>query len=155
MPKGRRPGTAPESQMAAAHLLERREPRYAINIEIAVSGIDRNGEVFHERAVTTNVSEWGCAFLLSIELRKDDILALRVISSDKAQRNSPPATMFQVMRVIPEGDLWFVGAWKMDAADVWGSALETAAEPEQTAFRSRNAADRKKRREPSGNADPQ
>jgi hypothetical protein len=155
MPKGRRPGTAPESQMAAAHPLERREPRYAINIEIAVSGIDQNGDVFHERAVTTNVSEWGCAFLLSVELRQDDILALHLISSDKAQRNSPPETMFQVMRVIPEGDLWFVGTWKMDAADVWGSALETAAEPKRADFRSLNGAGRKKRRETSGNTDPQ
>jgi hypothetical protein len=155
MPKGRRPGTATESQMAAAHLLERREPRYALNIEIGVSGIDQNGDVFHERTVTTNVSEWGCAFLLSVELRKDDILALHVVYSDKAQRNSPPEAMFQVMRVIPEGDQWFVGTWKMDAEDVWGSALETAADPEPAEFRWRNAADRKKRRKTLGNTDPQ
>ena len=146
MPK-RAPGSAREQQMAADHLLERREPRYAINIEIAVSGIDQNGEVFHERTVTTNVSEWGCAFLLAVEPSENDILALQVISSDKSARGSPPETMFQVMHAIREGDVWFVGAWKIDAGDVWGSALETVAEPEKAELHSRNAVGRIERRE--------
>jgi hypothetical protein len=140
--------------MADAHLLERREPRFAINIAIIVSGIDQNGQVFHERSVTTNLSEWGCAFLLSVEPRVDDILAIRMVPDGAHKSEYPSETMFQVVRVIPEGELWFVGAWKMQGENVWGSALDTAAQPPAEHWPSRNSAERRKRRDHRGDTDP-
>jgi hypothetical protein len=64
-----------EQSMATAHLKERREVRYDVALEIEVSGIDQDGQAFHERTVTRDVSEWGCGFLVNTE-RKVDHYAL-------------------------------------------------------------------------------
>jgi hypothetical protein len=112
--------------MASIHLQERREVRYAVAIDIEVSGIDQDGEAFHERTTTRNVSEWGCGFLLSVELKPDDIVALRIASS-KNEFAGRPQSLFQVLRVMPEEGRWLVGAWKVDEGNVWGVDLEKVA----------------------------
>jgi hypothetical protein len=109
-----------DSRMATVHLHERREARYSVPIAIEVSGISREGQPFHERTFTLDVSEWGCGFKIPVELKKDDIVALRVVST---LPETAPLTksLFQVVRVIPEDDGWVVGAWKMDDEKVWGA----------------------------------
>ncbi|MGA8220249.1 MAG: PilZ domain-containing protein [Candidatus Acidiferrales bacterium] len=116
--------------LASAHLQERRESRYAAKIEIEVSGINASGQMFHERTVTTNVSEWGCGFLLPIELKAGDIIVIRVNSAD-----APAAAhqaMFQVMRVQQEAGIWTVGAWKLEGSDLWGGELERLGKLEES-----------------------
>jgi hypothetical protein len=114
----------PDQRMAAASLAVRYEPRYAVPIEIEVTGIDRNREVFHERTYTKNVSQWGCAFLLPVELKKDDIVSLRVASGDKEETEPALQSLFQVVRVTREENGWLVGTWKMEDKDVWGANLK-------------------------------
>jgi hypothetical protein len=79
-----------ETPMASAHLSERREMRYEVPIEIEISGLDRKGLVFHERTLTRNVSEWGCGFTTLVELKVDDIIALRVFCPE-VEESLPPA----------------------------------------------------------------
>jgi hypothetical protein len=123
MPDRRNGQNIPDLRMASSHLQERREVRYPISIEIEVSGIDQDGQAFHERTVTKNVSEWGCSFLLSIELKPDDIVALRVALPKKESAQS----LFQVLRVTREEARWSVAAWKVDGASAWGVDLEKVA----------------------------
>jgi hypothetical protein len=124
MSRQRNDDREPEQRVAAASLAVRYEPRYAVPIGIEVTGIDRNREAFHERTFTRNVSEWGCAFLLPVELKKDDIISLRVAGADKEEIEPAPQSLFQVVRVTREGNGWLVGTWKMENKDVWGANLE-------------------------------
>lgn len=116
------------SEMALLHLSERREERFKIPFEIEVSGIDRNGRVFHFRLWTQNVSEWGCAFLCPQELRKDEIIALRRVD-DHASEDS--LARFQVVRSERCSDGWQIGVWKMDQDDLWGVELQGLAKPDE------------------------
>lgn len=116
--------------MASAHLEVRREFRYNVPFEIEISGVDRNGKVFRERTLTEDVSEWGCGFLLSVELKTDDMIALRVTSGDPKESAERQASLFQVRHVEREKGGWRIGAWKMDAQDVWGINLEEVGKPE-------------------------
>jgi hypothetical protein len=68
----------PDFEMASLHKSERREERFALPFEVEVTRIDGIGEVFHLAVQTRNVSRWGCGLLSPIELKKDDIVAIRV-----------------------------------------------------------------------------
>jgi hypothetical protein len=112
----------PDSNMAFVHNKERREERFRLAIEIEVSGIDENGQMFRYNTVTNDVSEWGCAFLAPIQMQKDDLIALRVVSVNE----SP--TPFQVTNVVKQGDGWRIGTWKLGDADVWHVDLKKLSE---------------------------
>jgi hypothetical protein len=137
MPGQQNDGIAWDLRMATVHLQRRRELRYRVPIEIEISGIKPNGEAFHERTFTRNVSEWGCGFVTSIEMKEDDMIALRVASRDAEETTQARQSLFQVRRVTPEKDRWLVGAWKMDTGNVWGMDLEKMAEPEGGEIESR------------------
>jgi len=143
----RKNGEGGDARMASAHLGERREVRYTLPIEVKLIGLDRNGEVFHERTFTRNVSGWGCVFLLSIELKTEDIFALRAISPDAREMAQARQSLFQVVRATPEGNGWLVAAWKMDEGNPWGNRLESLAEPEEgnRELRKSGAANRRER----------
>ncbi len=119
-----------ETPMASAHLSERREMRYEVPIEIEISGLDRKGLVFHERTLTRNVSEWGCGFTTLVELKVDDIIALRVSCPDMEESLPPQRSLFQVVRVTPDANGWLVGAWKMDRGNIWTAVLRQIADRE-------------------------
>lgn len=119
-----------DEEMASAHQSERREERFALPFEIEVSGINGEGGVFHVKVQTRNVSRWGCGFLSPIELRKDDIVAVRVASPEEAGAVKRPTIRFQVVRVEEEKGGWGVGAWKMDQDDVWGIELDKLTQPQ-------------------------
>lgn len=118
-----------DTQMASAHMQERREARYEVPIEVEISGLTRDGQVFHERTFTRDVSEWGCGFIASVELKVDDIIAVSVISPGAEEPATRPTSLFQVVRVTREADGWLVGAWKMNREKMWGPYLEKL--PEQ------------------------
>lgn len=123
MSRGKK-GSPEGTYLASAHLQERREARYAAKFEIEVSGIDASRQMFHERTVTTNVSEWGCGFLLPIELKAGDIVVIRVNTADAAGSAQMRQAMFQVMRAQREAGGWAVGAWKLEGSDLWAGELE-------------------------------
>lgn len=136
MAEQRKDGEEQEARIATASLAVRYEARYEISIEIEVSGISRSGEVFHERTVTMDVSEWGCAFLLSVELNEDDIISLCVIPKVGAENRPAEQAAFQVVRVKPVEKRWFVGAWKMESKDLWGAELQKINNHEEVASES-------------------
>jgi len=137
VPSQHNPLKVSDAEMASAHLQKRRELRYKVSIPIEISGFDRAGNVFHERTVTKNVSEWGCGFLTSAELRVDDIIALQAVSAAPHEAMQTPRLMFQVVRVQPEEGRWFVGAWKMDVGSAWGVDLHELSDPEEASLQSR------------------
>jgi hypothetical protein len=153
MPERRNDNKGPEVHIAAANLEVRLDPRYELAIEIEVSGIDRNGQVFHKRSLTMNVSEWGCAFLLSVELRAHDIISLRIGSSAPEKLEVARQWLFQVVRVTQDQDGWIVGAWKMDRDDVWGVDFDKIATDEECGPETSEAliAKRWERRRKNGN----
>jgi len=120
----------PETGMATFHESERREERFALPFEIEVSGINSDGEVFHVALQTRNVSHWGCGFLSPIELKKNDIVAIRVAAPEGPVAIERPMIRFQVVRVEREERGWAVGAWKMEADDAWGIELDKMAQPQ-------------------------
>jgi hypothetical protein len=129
---------APDACTDRAEREKRKEQRFELSIAIEVSGIDRNGEVFHIRTFTRDVSRWGCRFLMSVEVKTDDIVALRVISSPaEGSAAQTQQSLFQVLHVNREKDGWLVGAWKMDDEDVWGIDLEQATRTEEGFSKSR------------------
>jgi hypothetical protein len=137
MPGQRNDDKVTDPRMAMAHQGERREVRYEVPIEIEVSGIDPNGAVFHEPTFTRNVSQWGRAFLLSIELKADDIVSVCVASTDTGEFGPAQRSLFQVVRVTQEEVGWLVGAWKIDSGDIRGADLEKIAKHEAGALLSR------------------
>lgn len=97
-----------QDAMASAHLQERREVRYEVPIEVEISGLDRTGQVFRETTFTKDVSEWGCGFTSSVELKVDDIVAVSLVAPGTTEADSPPASLFQVVRVSPKR---VAGSW--------------------------------------------
>ena len=73
-----------EAEMATLHRSERRDVRYGLPFEIEVMGIDGEGKVSHQRALTRNVSRCGCNFLSSAELRKARCAHRRTDSASSA-----------------------------------------------------------------------
>lgn len=114
-----------DTEMASVHASERRETRFALAVEIEVSGINTEGQLFRLRTQTRNVSEWGCEFLSPIEMKKDDIIAVRVVAPEGSEATGKTAR-FQVVRVEQEGGGWAVGTWKMDFDDIWGLEAKKA-----------------------------
>jgi len=127
-----------DTAMASVHLSQRREARFSIPFPIEVTGVTRNGQPFHEKTATVNVSEWGCGFISSVELRADDmILVRRILPESQEAPRSPRQAFFQVVRVEPNEGGWLIGAWKMDTADVWGAELVSLAKPNDGQLESR------------------
>ena len=119
-----------DAQMATLHKSERREERFALPFEIEVSGINSDGEVFHVTVQTRNVSQWGCGFLSPIELKKNDIVAIRVAVPEGPLAIERTPIRFQVVRVDREERGWAIGAWKMESDDAWGIELEKITQPQ-------------------------
>jgi hypothetical protein len=138
----------------AGRLEDRRDARFEVPIEIEVTGFDQNNQVFHELTSTENVSEWGCAFLLSAELKPDDIVSLRVTSAEAAEFEASHQSPFQIMRVRREKDRWLVGAYKVDNGAIWGVNLEQIARHlEGCARKSRLGVDEKPEKQSVRDAD--
>src|SRR5882724_658800 len=119
-----------DAQMATLHKSERREERFALPFEIEVSGINSDGEVFHVTVQTRNVSQWGCGFLSPIELKKNDIVAIRVAVPEGPGALERTPIRFQVVRVDREERGWAIGAWKMESDDAWGVELGKISQPQ-------------------------
>jgi len=137
MTEKRHEGALHEAVMASSHLQERREVRYELPFEIEVSGLDHQGAVFHERTITRNVSEWGCGFLLSVQLKADDMIAVRLCDRSLAESAQTRQSVFQVRHVERYSGGWLIGAWKMDSNDLWGADLESLGKPEEDKLASR------------------
>ena len=119
-----------DAQMATLHKSERREERFALPFAIEVAGIDGEGEAFHIKVETKNVSLWGCGFVSPIELRKDDMVAIHVAAPEGPGAMERPPIRFQVVRAERDERGWSIGAWKMDSDDAWGVELGKIAEPQ-------------------------
>ncbi|HKT48166.1 MAG TPA: PilZ domain-containing protein [Candidatus Acidoferrales bacterium] len=137
----RRGDNEPSNVMASVHCGERREERFAICLEIEVSGT-KDGEVFHEPAKTEDISRWGCSFVLGMRLKKDDIVVIRLKESGGRHREEPLQAIFQIVRVEADGQRWRVGAWKLEDVNIWGIKLPGDNEPKEAQLESRGQAPR-------------
>ena len=109
-----------------------RESRYALQIEIEVSGIDSNGRPYREEAKTTDVSEWGCRFLLKRRLERHDLIALRALGVQPYCNAEAGATVFIVARCQEKDGAWMIGASKIHAEQIWDLRKPPPAEEEAT-----------------------
>ncbi len=112
--------------MASAHAQERREARYVVAFPIEVSGIF-DGEPFREKTFTQNVSEWGIGFRLSFELKREDLVSIKVLDGSSGESRH---SLYQVTRATEQLGQWVTGAWKLGAEDMWGAELEKLAATE-------------------------
>jgi hypothetical protein len=128
-----RKNSAKEETMASAQLQERREVRNVAAFPIEVSGI-RDGEAFRERTLTQDVSEWGCRFMLSSELKREDIISIRLVSDDPGGARQ---SLYQVTRVRAEGSRWQVGAWKIGDEKMWSGVGSRGVGPRSSTRTSR------------------
>jgi hypothetical protein len=112
--------------MASAHAQERRESRYVVAFPIEVSGI-RDGEPFREKTFTQNVSEWGIGFRLSFELKREDLVSIKVLDDASGESRH---SLYQVTRATEQLGFWVMGAWKLGSEDMWGVELAKLAATE-------------------------
>ena len=137
----RREGNEPSNVMASVHCGERREERFAIGMEIEVSGT-KDGEIFHVGAKTEDISRWGCSFVVGMRLKKDDIVVIRLKESAANQDGEALQAIFQIVRVEADGQGWRVGAWKLEDVNIWGIELPGDSEPKEALLESRGPAPR-------------
>jgi hypothetical protein len=101
----------------------RRTRRVPLTFQIEVSGIDRNGTAFRERAITTNVNENGCRFDLVWQLFPGDLISISVISAHREGLKKDSPTVFQVVWVEPSDMGWSVGATTKNPRKIWHMAF--------------------------------
>ena len=94
----------------------RRTKRVALSFQIEVSGRDRAGHVFRDRAVTTDVNEDGCRFDLLRQLQPKDVVAIRVVGQ---QGSLGKLALFEVVWAEPSERGWTMGAAKLQPQHVW------------------------------------
>ncbi len=98
----------------------RRGKRVPLAFPIEVSGVDPGGRVFCERTATTDVSEEGCRFYLTAQLKRGDVVAIKLLGpGDEKSRASKPL-LFQIVWTAREGDRWAAGALKLQPESIWG-----------------------------------
>jgi hypothetical protein len=97
----------------------RRTKRVPLSFQIEVSGRDRTGAAFCERAMTSDVNQNGCKFDLLWELKPGDLVSISV--SPKGPRLTPAEqpTIFQVVWVEPSELGWTVGATSLQNKNIW------------------------------------
>ena len=96
-----------------------RESRFALAIEIEVSGIDGAGRPFIEQTKTEDVSEWGCRFLLSRSLDRHAPVALRTVGQHTVCLAASGPVMYIVARAKQERESWLIGVSKIQAEKLW------------------------------------
>ena len=100
--------TKPMKTVKVQHIVPE-SPGVRITLPIEVSGLDSNGRFFLERAFTTEVTRTGCRFLLTVDVDRASLLAIRTAGSASFNNMSAPM-LFRVRSVEPEGDGWLLCA---------------------------------------------
>jgi hypothetical protein len=101
----------------------RRQARVNLRYPIEVSGFNLHGRYFTERTFTVDVSDGGCKFPLAIEVEKESVVAIRVITRRHGQETDTRPVLFHVNWVQAEPNAWTLGVSKLQAGAAWCSSI--------------------------------
>jgi PilZ domain len=104
----------------------RRCKRLTLRYQIEVSGFDRSGQLFRDRAVTLDVSEQGCKFNLLREMECGDVVAIRLVGRDGARCDAGKPLLFEIVWIEPSECGWSIGAAKLQAENIWHIAFPSS-----------------------------
>jgi hypothetical protein len=99
----------------------RREPRIHLNVPIEVSGFDSCERFFTERTSTLDVSDSGCKFRLSSQVKKDSVVAIRVLRGLHGPEPDSRTVLFRIAWVERVEHHWIAGAEKLQPVQLWPS----------------------------------
>jgi hypothetical protein len=94
----------------AERIAETKESALSIEMPIEVSGFDRSGRFFTQRAVIREVTRTGCRFQLAIEIDRDSLLAIRAMARGTGFTNSATPLLFHAASIEKEKDGWVLTA---------------------------------------------
>jgi PilZ domain len=97
----------------------RRGRRVGLAFQIEVSGRDLAGTIFHDRAVTIDVSEDGCQFAIQRKLCPGQHLNLGLINTDFARHTGNKTQSFEVTWVETSHLGWTIGVRKLQGKNIW------------------------------------
>jgi hypothetical protein len=115
-----------ENSATISSLDRRREERISVEFPIEVSGFDCHGRFCTERTSTEDVGESSCSFHLKMEVEKEMVLAIRVISHADGHEIDPHPVLFYVARVESIGEERTVGVVKLAPRAPWKSQFAKA-----------------------------
>lgn len=104
----------------------RREARIPLSVPIEVTGFDVEGKFFCEATKTIDLSESGCSFHLNRSAERGGIVAVKVLVKDRKRKAEQRPFLYQVARSTSEGQLWVIGAAKLQPESVWFVAFPKA-----------------------------
>ena len=113
------------AQKKADGLERRRTKRMRLSFQIEISGHDRMGTPFRERAMTSDVNENGCKFDFIWNLKPGDLVSISVIPKGTKKLIEEQPTIFQVIWVEPSDLGWTVGATTLHYKNIWHMAFPT------------------------------
>lgn len=111
----------------------RKGKRLPLTFPIAVSGFVKNGRMFGEATKTTDVSELGCRFTLKTPVASGDIVAIKLLSRRDGATPATAPLLFRIVWVHRDGNLWNVGAFKLQPENIWHVAFPEKPRPGESA----------------------
>ncbi|MGB0034327.1 MAG: hypothetical protein WBP79_02505 [Candidatus Acidiferrales bacterium] len=75
------------------------------------------------------MSTSGCKFRLTVDVEKEAVLAIRVVSRDKSRDADSRPVLFQIMRIEQLPDGWMMGASKSQPEGLWCVSFPAPPEP--------------------------
>ena len=103
----------------------RRTKRIPLSFHIEVSGRDRGGTLFRDRAITSDVNENGCKFEFLWELTPGSSVGISVIPKGQLAPDIAQPTIFQVVWVVPSNLGWSIGATTLRPNNIWHMSFPT------------------------------
>ena len=98
----------------------RQSKRLPFAFQIEISGRDSTGTEFHDRTLTTDISERGCRFDLLRQLNPGGFVKIRLV--DQQASGSPQwedQPLFEVVCVTPSEHGWSIGARQLQSKAPW------------------------------------
>ncbi len=119
-PNGKMSAASDWEAMSREAMEDRRQgKRVPLAFNIEVSGFDHTGRMFSERTVTADVSEAGCRFRLTAQVKRGDVVAIRLIRRKASDPGRSKPLLFQIAWVARERGGWVAGALKLQPENMW------------------------------------
>jgi hypothetical protein len=96
----------------------RRSRRVALAVQIEVSGMEPTG-AFRDRALTTDVNEHGCQFILQRKLRPGEQVTIALANADADPIKGNHVHPFEVVWAEHTELGWAIGVRKLTDENIW------------------------------------
>jgi PilZ domain len=107
----------------------RRERRLPLAFAIEVSGYDLEAKFFSERTRTIDISESGCCFHLDRAVKRNGVIAIKIVRTHHNNEKLDRPMLYQVARIAKEPEGWTIGAAKLQSDSLWCVAFPPDNEP--------------------------